>query len=193
MHTAAFFYTRRTGVQRCPVFPGSHGSLCPPCLPRSSGPSCSSFRLASNALEECVARADGWAVAAGGAGAVAPLSAATGCLSLNWHAPMHRMPPQCGQALRGCGKNRSRRMAKKRFMCMRHHTLSIHAAGRRNCCINGLTAGIKKPQSTRGCGIYADFHAPLWEAPNGPPGGHFRAEEASPENHEPSQDGKTRP
>jgi|GEM_PF-2245927 len=44
----------------------------------------------------------------------------------------------------------------------------------------------KKPQPTRGCGKNADIHAPLWEAPNGPPGGHFRAEEASPENHEPS-------
>ncbi|MFT4300800.1 MAG: hypothetical protein QM579_03515 [Desulfovibrio sp.] len=28
----------------------------------------------------------------------------------------------------------------------------------------------------------ADRYAPHWEAPNGPPGGHFRAEEASPEN-----------
>lgn len=27
-----------------------------------------------------------------------------------------------------------------------------------------------------------DANAPHWEAPNGPPGGHFRAEEASPEN-----------
>ncbi|SBW12012.1 hypothetical protein KM92DES2_20282 [uncultured Desulfovibrio sp.] len=44
----------------------------------------------------------------------------------------------------------------------------------------------KKVRETWVSRTIADIYAPLWEAPNGPPGGHFRAEEASPENHEPS-------
>ena len=44
----------------------------------------------------------------------------------------------------------------------------------------------KKVRETEVSRTIADFQAPLWEAPNGPPGGHFRAEEASPENIEPS-------
>lgn len=40
----------------------------------------------------------------------------------------------------------------------------------------------KKIRLAKGLADAQEFNAPHWEAPNGPPGGHFRAEEASPEN-----------
>ena len=40
----------------------------------------------------------------------------------------------------------------------------------------------KKTANPKDSRTSAERNAPHWEAPNGPPGGHFRAEEASPEN-----------
>lgn len=40
----------------------------------------------------------------------------------------------------------------------------------------------KKAANPKDSRTSAEHYAPHWEAPNGPPGGHFRAEEASPEN-----------
>lgn len=66
----------------------------------------------------------------------------------------------------------------------RHHPVEQFSAPKMSWLsteLNGLQ-GKEKARKTQVSRTSAERNAPHWEAPHGPPGGHFRAEEASPEN-----------
>ncbi len=91
----------------------------------------------------------------------------------------------CPTSKQKAANHKDSRTSAKRICCPNscpRNVMAVNAALLRNAMNYSGLQDKEKARETQVSRTSAGRNAPHWEAPHGPPGGHFRAEEASPEN-----------